>query len=138
MYPEWTLQHAQMLQEICDFSDLGGDLDRPYKFYSNGMQARLALSLISAKPADLLILDDVFDGADKFFRKKISGRVNKMIESSGAVIFVSHSPDQILQVCNRAWLIQKGKIVFDGPPDHAIDLYATMSDPRQKAQVDSK
>ncbi len=123
MYPEFYSEHANMLQEICDFSELKEFLDIPFKDYSNGMQARLCLSLISSKPADLLILDEVFDGADQFFRKKISIRVQDLIKHSGAVLFVSHSVDQILQICNRVWYLKDGQIIFDGPPEKGIQLY---------------
>jgi len=91
--------------------------------YSKGMQARLSLSIISAKKCDLLILDEVFDGADEFFQKKISERVLRMIHDSGAVMFVSHSPEQIRLACNRCVVIKNSAIAFDGSVEDGIDFY---------------
>ncbi len=113
----------EVVEESLEFSELGKFVDAPYKLYSNGMQARLCLSLISARPSPLLILDEVFDGADLFFREKIENRVLEMIRQSGAVIFVSHSMDQLLKVCNRVLLINNSEIIYDGDPKEAIEIY---------------
>ncbi len=111
------------VEEALSFSELGPFLDMPYKTYSRGMQARLVLSLVSTKPSQILILDEVFDGADVFFKEKIAARMMKKIETSDAVIFVSHGPEQMLQLCNRVVVLSLGTIVFDGPPQEAINYY---------------
>tara|TARA_R110000868_G_scaffold164359_12_gene396905 strand:- start:5713 stop:6501 length:789 start_codon:yes stop_codon:yes gene_type:complete len=116
-------QRKAIIEDALEFTELGHFLDTPYRTYSKGMQARLSLSLISSKPTDLLILDEVFDGADEFFQEKISKRVLNMIHNSGAVIFVSHSPDQILQACNRAIFLNEGRIEIDGSPEEVIQYY---------------
>ncbi|MBI3543174.1 MAG: ABC transporter ATP-binding protein [Deltaproteobacteria bacterium] len=90
------------------------------------MQARLCLSMISCRPCDILILDEVFDGADAFFREKISSRILKMIESSGAVLFVSHGMEQVRRVCNRVLVLKEGAVVFDGDVETGIKLYGTV------------
>ncbi len=112
-----------IISDAVEFSELGHFIDVPIKTYSKGMQARLCLSLISARPCDLLILDEVFDGADLFFQEKISKRVLKMIDESGAVIFVSHSTDQIEKACNRLVILDKGNIAYDGPVDKGMKFY---------------
>src|SRR5262249_15637671 len=119
MYPDEYRQHDEIIEESLEFSELGKFVDMPFKMYSNGMQARLCLSLVSAVAPDLLILDEVFDGADKFFRAKISGRVVRLIEDSGAVIFVSHSMDQLAKVCTRVIYLRENKLFFDGDPKQA-------------------
>ncbi len=111
------------VEEALEFSELGRFLDVPLRTYSKGMQARLGLSLAAVKSADLLILDEVFDGADIFFRDKISRRMLHIMDKSGAVIFISHSPDQIRQVCNRLLLMHHGEIVFDGPVEQGLALF---------------
>jgi len=130
LYPECVDQHAELVEEALEFSELGKFLDYPYRTYSNGMQARLCLSLISCRPSDLLILDEVFDGADRFFREKISRRILSIIEKSGAVVFVSHSAEQIFNVCNRVLLLEHGEILFDGDVGEALYLYSH-SKPRE-------
>lgn len=127
IYPFDVDRHEEMVEEALEFSELGKFVDVPYKLYSNGMQARLCLSMVSCKPGDLLILDEVFDGADVFFREKISKRITSMIDRSGAVIFVSHSPDQIEKVCNRLVLIGNGGIVFDGEVREGLRIYQERS-----------
>jgi ABC-type polysaccharide/polyol phosphate transport system ATPase subunit len=123
LYPEEHSKLDAIVGEALEFSELGQFLDMPFKLYSNGMQARLCLSIISCLPCDLLILDEVFDGADIFFKEKISKRILKMIEASGAVVFVSHSVEQVETVCNRLVLVQGGKIAFDGAVKEGLAAY---------------
>ena len=119
-------QLVSLVEEALEFSELDNFVDIPYKYYSKGMQARLCLSLISAKACDVLILDEVFDGADTFFQKKISNRVLKMIKNSGAVIFVSHSPDQIRSACNRVIVLNDHRIHFDGGVEQGLEIYENL------------
>jgi ABC-2 type transport system ATP-binding protein len=112
--------------EALQFSELGPSLDKPFKFYSRGMQTRLGLSLSAIRPSDLLILDEVFDGADMFFRDKISARMLDVVHQSGAVIFVSHSVEQIRKVCNRVVVLQNGSIIFDGAVEEGLQCYENL------------
>ncbi|MBL7714763.1 MAG: ABC transporter ATP-binding protein [Bdellovibrionales bacterium] len=114
---------AELVREAIEWSELGPQIDTAFQTYSRGMQTRLVLSLISALPYDLLILDEVFDGADRFFSEKTLPRVMRMIENSGAVVFVSHSESQIRKVCNRVLVLEQGKVLFDGEPDAGLDFY---------------
>jgi ABC-type polysaccharide/polyol phosphate transport system ATPase subunit len=115
-----------LVEEAILFSELGHFIDTPFKTYSKGMQSRLMLSLISAKTSDILILDEVFDGADLFFQKKMAERMKKLIETAGATIFVSHSPDQIRQVCNKVMVINKGKLHFFGDIEEGINSFLNL------------
>lgn len=124
LYPEVShIEKRRIIDDSLDFSELGEFLDVPYLKYSKGMQTRLSLSLVSARGCDLLILDEVYDGADIFFQEKVSKRVLKMIEESGSVIFVSHSIDQIQTACNRLIILDKSRIIFDGAVEKGISLY---------------
>lgn len=114
---------GEIVDQALHFSELEKFLDVPFRLYSKGMQARLGLSLSAVRSADLLILDEVFDGADMFFREKISARMLDLMKESGAVIFVSHSVEQIRRVCNRLMLLKDGRLIFDGPVDSGIDLF---------------
>jgi len=126
MYGDRPLTKAAV-EEALTFSELGFFLDTPFKTYSKGMQARLLLSLVSASTSDVLILDEVFDGADIFFREKIRQRMRAKIERSGAVIFVSHGTEQVRELCNRVMVLDKGAVVFDGAPDEGIEKYLAQS-----------
>lgn len=123
LYPDFEKDHKEIVREALEFSELRKFADVAFKFYSNGMMSRLYLSLISSRPVDLMILDEVFEGADAFFREKVSKRVENLISSSGACIFVSHSFGQIQRVCNRLIVLDSGRIAYDGDVDEGIEFY---------------
>ena len=124
LYPELTSSELDdVIAESIEFSELGHFIDTPFKNYSKGMQTRLCLSIISARSCDLLILDEVYDGADEFFRRKIVSRIHDLISSAGAVILVSHNPDQIISTCNRLVILNNAKIIFDGDVIQGMDVY---------------
>ena len=114
---------STIVNEAIDFSELGHFIDVPFRQYSKGMQARLLLSLISAKSTDILILDEVFDGADFLFQKKLAARMRKFIESSGATIFVSHQAEQVRDICDQVLVMTNGKIGFFGNVEEGIKYY---------------
>lgn len=118
-----------LVNEAIEFSELGHFIDVPFRQYSKGMQARLMLSLISSKSTDLLILDEVLDGADYFFQQKLSVRMKNFIESAGATVFVSHSADQVKEVCEQVMVLNKGKIAFFGDVEEGLDYYHTQLRP---------
>ena len=114
---------SPLVEEAILFSELGHFIDMPFRQYSKGMQTRLMLSLISSKTTDLLILDEVLDGADYFFQQKISVRMKNFIKSSGATIFVSHQPQQIREVCDKVLVLNKGQIGFFGEVEDGLTYY---------------
>lgn len=123
-YPDCPELHDAIITDSILFSELGDSIDQPMKIYSNGMIVRLTMSILSARPADILILDEVFDGADEYFRAKINQRVRALINQSGIVIFVSHYRELVKEICNRAILIVDGKVVFDGSIDETYQQYS--------------
>lgn len=125
-YQNRAAEIEDIVAESLEFSELKNFIDAPIKTYSKGMLTRLTLSLLSARPADILILDEVFDGADEFFREKLSIRIQKLIDQSGAVIFVSHYEAQIENVSNRAIVLGEGKILYDGDIKSAYTLYRAL------------
>lgn len=126
VYPDAS-DPDEIAREAVEFAALGRFADMPYRIYSNGMQARLCLSLVSARPADILILDEVFDGADEFFRERMAARVLGVIERSGIVLFVSHDAALVERVCNRAIVLRDGRLAFDGAPRAAFEAYRELS-----------
>ena len=123
-FPERSREERdEITADTIDFCDLGKFIDVPFKLYSKGMRSRLFLSLISSRPTDLLVLDEVFGGEDHFFNEKITALIKKTIADSGAVIFISHSNELIEEVCNRVIVFNDKKIVFDGGPSEGIEYY---------------
>jgi ABC-type polysaccharide/polyol phosphate transport system ATPase subunit len=116
-----------LIEEALEFSELDKFLDAPFFTYSRGMQARLFLSVVTAKSTELLILDEVYDGADEFFQRKMQARMNNVIKDSGAVIFISHNADLVTEVCNRAIVLHERKVIFDGQNmTKAISVYKSL------------
>lgn len=136
IYPELeNRQRADLLEDVIGFSDLGSFIDTPFQHYSRGMQVRIFLSLVSAKPADILILDEVFDGADIFFQQKVNLRFKTLLDKSGAVLFVSHNIEQIKSVCNRVIILDSGKLIFDGNVAEGIEKYSSTANIRRSFHV---
>lgn len=132
MYPELPRdERTEIVREALEFSELGEFQFSAFKYYSKGMKARLFLSIVSAKPCELLILDEVFNGADTFFNEKITTRIKNIIEQSHAVIFVSHSIETVQEICNRVVVIQDNSIAFDGEPEKGIEFYLQHNDPER-------
>ena len=116
-------ERKNIVQEALEFTELENYFDAPFKHYSKGMKTRLFLSIVSARPCNLLILDEVFNGADKYFNEKVSSRIKAIIEDSGAVLFISHSEEIIREVCNRIIVIGQQKLLFDGGVSEGINFY---------------
>lgn len=110
-------------KEIVEFSELGHFIDVPIKNYSSGMKARLGFSIATAVEPDVLILDEVLSVGDAKFRKKSLAKVKSMFEDGVTVLFVSHNIEQVKSICNKAILLEKGKIIAQGNLDEVIPVY---------------
>lgn len=109
--------------EIVEFSELGHFIDVPIKNYSSGMKARLGFSIATAVDPDVLILDEVLSVGDAGFRKKSLAKVQSMFDSGVTVLFVSHSIDQVKAICDKAILLEKGRIIAQGSTDDVVPIY---------------
>ena len=111
------------LDEIIEFSELGHFIEVPVKNYSSGMRARLGFSIATAVDPDILILDEVLSVGDAKFRKKSLGKVKSMFDRGVTVLFVSHSIEQVKAICNKAILLEHGKIIASGPVEEVAAIY---------------
>ncbi len=102
------------LDEIIEFSELGHFIEVPVKNYSSGMRSRLGFSIATAVEPDILILDEVLSVGDAKFRKKSLAKVKSMFAKGVTVLFVSHSIEQVKAICNKAILLEHGKIIASG------------------------
>ena len=109
--------------DIIDFSELGDFINVPLKNYSSGMKSRLGFSIATAVEPDILILDEVLSVGDAKFRRKSLAKVQSMFDNGVTVLFVSHSIDQVLAICDRAILLQKGKIIAEGTAEEVAVVY---------------
>ena len=109
---------------IVDFADIGDYMDQPLRSYSSGMKARLGFAInVNAQP-DILIVDEALSVGDKAFRKKCSAKIDEiMADENVTLLFVTHSLVTAKEFCSRGIVLEKGKKLFDGPIDEAIEFY---------------
>jgi len=110
-------------QDIVEFSEIAKFIHAPVRTYSSGMQARLGFAVASAWQPEILILDEVLSVGDIAFQEKCHQRMQEFRKNGTTTVLVSHSPEQISALCNRALLLDKGKIVALGKPDTIINAY---------------
>ncbi len=110
-----------LVDEVVDFSGLGAVIDSPFQTYSSGMKARLAFSLVALMRPDLLLIDEVLAVGDHAFQRKCVGFLLGYLKSGGSLLFVSHNGHQVQAVCEKAVLLDEGRLVFAGPAVEALD-----------------
>ena len=113
--------------EIVKFSELKDFIDVPIKNYSSGMKSRLGFSIATVVSPKILILDEVLSVGDAKFRKKSEKKVLSMFDSGVTVLFVSHSLAQVQRICNKAMILEKGKLIAYGDIDTISEKYETMT-----------
>ncbi len=109
--------------EIVEFSELGDFINVPIKNYSSGMRARLGFAIATAVEPEVLILDEVLSVGDAKFRTKSENKVKSMFDKGVTVLFVSHSTDQVRRLCNKAIILDHGKIIASGDADEVCAKY---------------
>lgn len=113
----------QKFDEIVEFSGLGEFIDVPLKNYSSGMKSRLGFSIATVVDPEILILDEVLSVGDVKFRKKSEKKIMSMFDDGVTVLFVSHSLAQVKRLCNKAILLEKGRIIASGDIEEVSKIY---------------
>lgn len=113
----------QKEQLIADFADIGEFIDRPVKTYSSGMFARLAFAVAISVDPEILLVDEILAVGDMGFQQKCLSKLREMREEGLTLIFVSHSPDAVKSVCNKAVFLDHGSMMYVGEADQAVDRY---------------
>ncbi|MEF2155271.1 ABC transporter ATP-binding protein [Luteimonas sp. FXH3W] len=111
------------LDEIIEFADIGEFIDHPVKTYSSGMMVRVAFSQQVHMDPDVLIIDEALSVGDMFFQQKCLAKIKDIIGRGVTVFFVSHSLNAVKSLCRRAILLEKGKLVADGPSEEVCEQY---------------
>ena len=109
--------------EIVEFSELGEFINVPVKNYSSGMRARLGFSIATMVSPEILILDEVLSVGDAKFRKKSEKKILDMFQDGVTVLFVSHSLEQVKRLCNKAMILDHGKLIAYGDIEEVAAQY---------------
>lgn len=120
-YPKTFIQ--EKYDEIVKFSGLKEFIDVPVKNYSSGMKARLGFSIATVVEPDILILDEVLSVGDAKFRRKSERKIMRMFDKGITVLFVSHSLKQVQKLCNKAILLEHGRLIASGTVEEVSEIY---------------
>lgn len=113
----------ERFEKITDFADIGPFIDQPVKTYSSGMFVRLAFAVAINVTPDVLVVDEALAVGDAKFQAKCFARLRELRESGTSILFVSHSTEQIVTHCDRAILLDGGRLLMDGAPKMVVNHY---------------
>lgn len=124
----------ELVPEIIEFTDIGEFIHYPLRTYSSGMKARLAFSMISFIDPEILIIDEVLGVGDKDFAAKSFEKIMQLCNKGKILLAVSHSMDTIKRLTTRCILLEKGRIVRDGPTAMVVDEYLKQVELRKEKE----
>ena len=113
----------QRFAAIAAFADIGDFIEQPVKTYSSGMYVRLAFAVLTQIDPEILIIDEALSVGDFLFQQKCYDKIREFRQKGCTFLFVSHGMATVLELCDRALVLERGKMLFDGPPVEAIALY---------------
>ena len=125
------IAHREMNERslrMIDFADIGQFIDAPVKTYSSGMRARLGFAIATNVDPDVLLLDEVLATGDQVFREKSMARVRELASAAKAIVLVTHDMNWVTEFCNRAILLEEGRIVAEGEPAAVVRLHQEHSE----------
>ena len=112
------------MEQIIEFSEVREFIDTPVKRYSSGMFVKLAFSVAAHLDAEIMIMDEVLAVGDMAFQKKCLTKMREAAKQDGrTVLYVSHNMNTIRQLCDRCIVLDKGKVIFNGDVEDAINVY---------------
>lgn len=109
--------------EIVEFSELAEFIDVPVKNFSSGMYARLGFAIATSTRPDILIVDEILSVGDFKFQQKCEAKISEMVQQGTSVLLVSHSIDQIRNLCTRGIILEKGQLIQQGNIEELCDFY---------------
>src|SRR6266853_1967418 len=115
------------LDSIIEFSGVGQYIDVPVKRYSSGMYVRLGFAIAAHLDPDVLLLDEVLAVGDAAFQAKCLERIAELRKRGRTLVFISHDLAAVYRLCDRALLLNHGRVLMDGPARSVIDEYQQMT-----------
>jgi homopolymeric O-antigen transport system ATP-binding protein len=125
---------AALMPGIEAFAEIGEYIDQPLRTYSTGMAVRLAFSAATAIRPQILMLDETLSVGDAYFGHKCIRRIQEFQRAGTTILFVSHDPTAVKTLCERALLLDGGRLIQDGPPDGVLDYYNALIAKREANQ----
>ena len=116
----------EAFDKILDFSGVASFLDVPVKRYSSGMYLRLAFSVAAHLETEIMLIDEALAVGDQAFREKCLVKLRSLASDGRTVVLVSHDPGSIVRMCERAIVLEKGRLIGDGPASDALRIYGSM------------
>ena len=108
---------------IAEFAAIGDFIERPVKTYSSGMYVRLAFAVATSVDPDILVVDEALAVGDEAFQRKCFARIEAIKRGGGTILFVSHAAQAVIQLCDRAILLDAGEKILEGPPKLVVSQY---------------
>lgn len=124
-------------ENIIDFAQLGDYIDQPVRTYSSGMKMRLGFAINVNIEPDVLVVDEALAVGDASFKKKCKNKIKEIIEQGTTVLYVSHSAESVKEICPRSIYLKKGTVIFDGPTEETLTIYAE-NKAAEKAKKEAK
>ncbi|TAL88419.1 MAG: ABC transporter ATP-binding protein [Rhodanobacter sp.] len=114
---------AARFDDIAAFADIGEFIEQPVKSYSSGMYIRLAFAVAINVTPDILVIDEALSVGDEAFQRKCYARINAIRDAGATVLFVSHSAGTVIELCDRAILMDRGEVLAHGTPKFVVSRY---------------
>jgi lipopolysaccharide transport system ATP-binding protein len=125
----------ELMPQIEEFAGIGDYMDKPVRVYSSGMQMRVAFSVATARRPDILIVDEALSVGDAYFQHKSFDRIRQFRHLGTTLLLVSHDKQAIQSVCDRALLLDGGRLARQGKPEEIMDYYNALIAERENATV---
>ena len=125
----------QAMPALEAFAEIGSYFDQPMRQYSSGMHMRVAFALATAIRPDILIVDEALSVGDTYFQHKSFERIREFRAKGTTLLFVSHDKSAILALCDRAVLLNQGKLLMDGAPSAVMDYYNALIAEKESATL---
>lgn len=131
--PEQIRGHER---EIIQFAELEEFIDIPVKYYSSGMSVRLAFTIATMVQPEILLMDEMLSAGDLSFIEKAKRRIEEILNRAKILVIVSHDLNLIASLATRCLVMEKGKVLFDGPTESALAYYRDRTEDKvEKARL---
>ncbi|MGH8161222.1 MAG: ABC transporter ATP-binding protein, partial [Gammaproteobacteria bacterium] len=109
--------------DIVAFADIGEFVEQPVKTYSSGMYVRLAFAVAINVDPEILIVDEALSVGDELFQRKCFARIETIRDKGATILFVSHAAGKVVELCDRALLVDAGELLVEGTPKYVVSRY---------------